>query len=153
MNASNLTPSVLAAAGELGDGVIDNIVVRPVVHLIVGSLVIISFVVFAAWMIKALIQRRPWDRTSLILLGACEVILAVQVLIGVKLLDQGEGIFQLFIHYAGGLLPIAIFVVAGWIDFGDAVKKTRAYAVCALVSLGIILMTYFIGEAYANRAV
>lgn len=137
--------------GDLGEGNIDNYIIEPDVHRIVGIIVLVAFAVLTAWLIKLALRREPYDTPALALTIAAQVVLAVQVLLGIKLLDQGMGIFQLYIHYVGGLLPLAIFLGLSWFSFRDPVRKARVLAVAVVISLLIVGMTFFIGEQFANR--
>ena len=83
-------------------------------------------------------------------IGGAVLALAAQVLLGIKLLDQGQGIVQLYIHYVGGLIPMAAFLAAGWFASGDSGKSSRGLAVLMTVGYASTLMAFFIGRAYAN---
>ena len=137
--------------GPLGDGKIDNTIIDPAVHQWVGVAVVVLFAALAAYSIYLAVTKRGFDRVALGLTIAAEAILAVQILLGIKLLDQGMGIFQLYIHYVGGLLPLGIFLGLSWFKFDDERRKVLVYGIAAIVSLLIVLMTYFIGQSFANR--
>ena len=77
----------------------------------------------------------------------CQAVLMIQALIGIKLLDQGLGILQLYIHYLGGLAPLAFFLVYYWLP----VRLRQARWTGMLVSGASLLfasMAFFIGRSY-----
>lgn len=142
---------VAAQDGQLGEGRIDNLIVQPWVHRLNGALTVAALLATAGWLVVRGLRRQPFDRTSRILVAVTQVLLMVQALLGIKLLDQGMGVVQLYIHYVGGLLPLGLFLVFGWVSFADPVRRTRVLAV--LVSVGFLsaLMAFAIGQAYVNR--
>ncbi|MEM7275369.1 MAG: hypothetical protein AAF547_20005 [Actinomycetota bacterium] len=97
-------------------------------------------------------RNEPVGRPGVIAMVAAQVSLTVQLLLGIKLLDQGQGIVQLYIHYIGGLIPLGAFLVGGWVARGDTGRSSRILAV--LLALGYLsaLMAFFIGRSYANRS-
>ena len=137
--------------GELGGGVIDNLIVQPSVHRLNGGLAVGALLATAGRLTVRAIRRQAFDTTSQVLVAASQVLLMVQALLGIKLLDQGMGVVQLYIHYVGGLLPLGLFLVLGWLRFDDAVRRTRVLALVVDVSLASAAMAYFIGQAYVNR--
>lgn len=144
--------AVIAQRGDdLGGGVIDNLIVSPSVHRLNGGLAVAALLVTAVWLTVRALRRQPFDRTSQVLIALSQVFLMVQALLGVKLLDQGMGVVQLYIHYVGGLLPLGFFLVLGWMRFDDPLRRTRVLAVVVDVSLASAAMAYFIGQAYVNR--
>lgn len=137
--------------GDLGGGTIDNVIISPSIHRLNGSLVVISLLAGAIWLTRLAIRRQPFDRIAYGLVIASQVFLVIQALLGIKLLDQGMGVVQLYIHYVGGLLPIGFFLVLGWIRFDDPVRRARILAVVIDISLVAATMAYLIGQAYVNR--
>jgi hypothetical protein len=134
----------------LGDGRLDNIVVDRSVHLAVGVAVVVAMLVATALVARHAVRGEPLGRGAGLSLAAAQLVLATQLLIGIKLLDQGQGIVQLYIHYIGGLLPLGLFLVAGWLARGDDGRSTRI--LCGLLTVGTVsaLMAFTIGRAYAN---
>lgn len=143
---------ILAQQGDdLGGGVIDNLIVAPWVHRLNGGLAVATLLAAAAWLTRLALRRAPFDRTGQVLVGSSQVFLMVQALLGIKLLDQGMGVVQLYIHYVGGLLPLGLFLVLGWVRFADPVRRARVLAVAVDVSLVAAVMAFAIGQAYVNR--
>lgn len=137
--------------GDLGGGKIDNFIIQPSVHRLNGALVVITLLATAMWLSRLALRRLSFDRVGRNLIIASQVFLMVQALLGIKLLDQGMGVVQLYIHYIGGLLPLGFFLVLGWIHFEDPVRRARVLAVIVDVSLASAAMAYAIGQAYVNR--
>ena len=138
-------------SSELGEGNIDNFIVQPWVHRLNGGLVIASLAATAVWLTWLAVKRRPFDRRGQVLVVASQVFLMVQALLGIKLLDQGMGVVQLYIHYVGGMLPLGFFLVVGWFRFADPVRRARVLAVLVDVGLVCAVMAFVIGQAYVNR--
>lgn len=141
---------VLASTTGLGDGRIDNFIIDTSVHLTVGVIVVLAMVVATALVVRHAIRAEPIGRPAGISLAAAQVALALQMLLGIKLLDQGQGILQLYIHYVGGLIPLGAFLVGGWFARGDDGRSSRILAALLLVGSLSAIMAFTIGRAYAN---
>lgn len=133
------------------DGKLDNIIIESSVHVVVGSLVLLSLAACTFWLVRRAMAGETVDSTGKALIGVTQAVLTVQILLGIKLLDQGQGWNQLYIHYIGGLVPMGAFVVGGWWIRGETPKQTRILA--GLVALGLLsaVMAFTIGQSYANR--
>lgn len=140
----------LASSSGLGDGRIDNVIVDTSVHLTVGVLVVAAMIAATALVARHALRAEPIGRPAGASLVVAQVALTVQLLLGIKLLDQGQGILQLYIHYIGGLVPLGAFLVGGWFARGDDARSTRILA--ALLAVGSLsaIMAFTIGRAYAN---
>jgi len=139
-----------ASSSGLGDGRIDNIIVDTSVHLTVGVIVVAAMIAATALVGRHALRAEPIGRPAGLSLVAAQIALTVQLLLGIKLLDQGQGILQLYIHYVGGMLPLGVFLIGGWFARGDDARSTRILA--ALLTLGSLsaVMAFTIGRAYAN---
>jgi len=76
-----------------------------------------------------------------------QVSLMVQAVIGIKLLDQGLGPLQLFIHYLGGLGPLGFFFVYYWLPRRVRLKRWTAAIVTSSAFL-FAVMAFGIGMSY-----
>jgi heme A synthase len=132
---------------------IDQIGVPPQVHLWVGiGVLVVTFTSFLVATLFAL-RKQPlpsWTRALLII---AQLVLMVQALIGIKLLDQGSGFVQLYIHYLGGLGPLAFFMWMYWFPSRDPLKQARITSLVTGAAFVFAFMAFSIGSAYANRAV
>lgn len=142
---------VLAQDGALGDGRIDNWIIDSSVHVTLGVLVLVTMTAAVAWTGRLALTGRVLDTTGRVVLTVAQVVLALQILLGIKLLDQGQGISQLYIHYVGGLLPLGIFLGAGWWLKADTAFRTRILASLVAVGWFSAIMAFTIGRAYVNR--
>lgn len=140
----------LFQAGDLGDGRIDNTIISSSVHVATGAVVVVSMTVATVLVLRHAIANRSIDSPTRIALGVSQLALVVQVLLGIKLLDQGQGIVQLYIHYIGGLVPLGSFLAAGWFARGDSPRSARVLALLISVGLFSAFMAFLIGRAYAN---
>jgi heme A synthase len=136
--------------GDLGGGKIDNYIIQPVVHQTNGVLVIVTLLAAGLWLTWLAVKHRPFDRTAQILVVVSQVFLGIQALLGIKLLDQGMGVVQLYIHYVGGLLPLGLFLVAGSLRLNDPRRRARILAIFVDIGLASAVMAYVIGQAYVN---
>ncbi len=146
--------SLLAGSGPngLGDGRIDNVIVDRSVHLGVGIVVVVAMLLATALVVRHAWRGEPIGTAARLALAGAQVVLAVQMLIGIKLLDQGQGIVQLYIHYVGGLLPLGLFLVAGWMARGEDGRSARILAGLLIVGSLSAIMAFTIGRSYANSA-
>jgi len=138
-------------ATDVGDGVIDNIIISSSAHRWWGLLTLVvlaASVALLAWDVR---NARPASRTTRWSFLAAQTALVGQALLGIKLLDQGQGIRQLYIHYIGGLIPLGAFLAGGWLARGDTSRSARFLLVVLLVGLGSGVMAFTIGRAYVNR--
>ncbi|MFT7598814.1 MAG: hypothetical protein ACI8TP_001738 [Acidimicrobiales bacterium] len=142
---------VLSAQNELGEGRIDNLILDRSVHLGTGVVVLIVMTIATALVVRHAVANEPISSAGKWSIAAAQIALAVQVLIGIKLLDQGQGISQLYIHYVGGLVPMGVFLAGGWLARGDTGRSTRIFAALLAVGYVSVLMAFFIGRAYVNR--
>lgn len=131
---------------------IDQILVSPELHMGIGILVLLSIV-----LALSVCTWQAWRRQALSRLGhgaliIVQVVLMVQALVGIKLLDQGLGVVQLYIHYLGGLAPLLFLVVLYWFPWRS--DRWRAWTtVGALVAgLAFALLTFGVGQYYVNNS-
>lgn len=129
---------------------IDRIGVPPIVHRDVGIAVLV--ITFTAFLVAALcaVRRRTLPGWSKPLFIAAQVVLMVQALIGIKLLDQGSGFVQLYIHYVGGLGPLLFYMLMYWFPARDDLRRTRVAALVTGSAFLFAVMAYTIGGAYAG---
>ncbi len=141
------------SVGNIGEGRIDNIIIDRSAHLVSGTIVLLTMTVATLLVVRHAVKGEAVGRPAMVSMVLAQVALVVQLLLGIKLLDQGQGIVQLYIHYVGGLAPLGAFLIGGWVARGDSARSTRILA--GLLALGYLsaLMAYFIGRAYVNRGV
>lgn len=141
---------LLAAEVVPQDGIIDNIFVSPVVHRTTGMVVLVAMLAATAYLVYLALTKRPLDLPGRLLVIAAELVLIIQALIGIKLLDQGLGVMQLYIHYVGGLIPLGAFLAASWIAWRSEVAHARALAVLSGLGTLSAVMAFTIGRAYVS---
>lgn len=128
---------------------IDSIIIPPSVHLTLGVLVLLSnalVLIASGWL---LLRKRPINRLVSATLIFFQLVLMVQTLIGIKLLDQGLGILQLYIHYLGGLAPLFFCLLYYWLPNSEtAVAQNRRVFVVAALSLFFTVLTFTVGRIY-----
>jgi heme A synthase len=127
---------------------IDAIFVPTSVHLTIGMLLLISSLLalgataYAAW------RKAPFSTGVHLFFILFQVVLMIQILVGIKLLDQGLGPLQLYIHYIGGAAPIAFALLFYWFPGTDDGTKSRRAALVTALSFLFVLMTFTIGSMY-----
>jgi len=137
-------------AQDVGDGVIDNFIISSAAHFWWGTLtlaVLLVSVALLAWDVK---NSRPASTSTRWTFLAAQIALVGQALLGIKLLDQGQGIIQLYIHYIGGLIPLGVFLAGGWLARGDTTRSARILLALMCIGLGSGVMAFTIGQAYVN---
>ncbi len=141
---------ILGQVGDIGDGVIDNIIVSSSVHLIMGMIVVVAMTAATGAVARHAVKNEAVNALTKMLMAFAVAVLAAQVLLGIKLLDQGQGIFQLYIHYVGGLIPLGSFAAAGWFARGDSGRSSRWLLLLLVVGWISAIMAFTIGRAYVN---
>jgi heme A synthase len=131
---------------------IDRIGVSPMVHLWVGVAVLTTTLVSFLVAILFALRKQPMPAWTKGLLIVTQVVLMVQALLGIKLLDQGSGTVQLYIHYLGGLGPLLFFMLMYWFPTRDGVKHSRIAALVAGSAFVFAFMAFTIGSMYSNQA-
>jgi heme A synthase len=157
---TSATTVLLLATGREGtdpriapqDGIIDNLYLSPAVHRSLGLTVVVLLVAKSGWLVALAVRRRGLDLPGRLLLVGTQVLLMVQVLAGIKLLDQGLGTTQLYIHYVGGVLPLGGFLAASWIGWRSDETRARALAVLTVLGTLSAIGAYVIGGAYVRGA-
>ena len=127
---------------------IDAIAVPPVLHMTVGTLVLITSLLAVLVTGQAAWKKEALSPVARFLFVLFQVVLMVQVLIGIKLLDQGSGPLQLYIHYVGGLAPMAFVLLYYWFPSPQEVTRTRRATAVSVLSFVFVLMTFAIGGMY-----
>ncbi len=130
---------------------IDQIWVQPAVHLWIGVLVLLSTLLsvvvtgYFAW------RKNVLNSLTHAILLLAQVSLMTQVLVGIKLLDQGLGPLQLYIHYLGGLGAFFFYLLIYWLPKTLVNKRWTAFGLSSFAFL-FAFMAFTIGNIYANRA-
>jgi len=128
---------------------IDSIIISPAVHLTIGTLVLLTngiVLLLSCWLA---FKKQPvnWLASATFILF--QLVLMVQTLIGIKLLDQGLGILQLYIHYLGGLAPFFFCLLYYWLpDSKNPIAQNRRLLIVAALSLFFTLLTFTVGRTY-----
>jgi len=143
---------LLASDGPMGRGAIDNYVISPDLHMWVGIAVLTALAVTTIWVARLALTRRPVERGAVVLVVVTELVLMAQALLGIKLLDQGSGFNQLYIHYLGGLIPLGLFMLAGWTGWRRLGRSALPLALLVGAGSASAAMAFAIGRAFVNQA-
>ena len=127
---------------------LDKIFISPEIHMLVGSLVVLTTLLsmlLAGWLAWKTRETPNWGRGTYIL---TQVVLMIQALIGIKLLDQGLGTLQLYIHYVGGLAPLFFFMLVYWFPARNLKRRNWAMVAAASMAFLFAFMSFGIGQLY-----
>jgi len=130
---------------------IDDIWIPSSVHFAVGTAAVLT--TLASLVTAAVLgcKRLPLNPFAHGLFIVTQVVLATQLLIGIKLLDQGLGPLQLFVHYLGGTGTLFFFLLLYWLP---ARTRQARWVPTILTGLSFFfaLMSFTIGESYTPTA-
>lgn len=129
---------------------IDRIIIPPTFHRGFGELVMLTILVTALFLIYLAWRKQSLNGWARSLTIGSQLVLMGQALLGIKLLDQGMGTMQLYIHYLGGLGPLLFFLLLYWFPSRDAIRQTRWAALAASGALLFAILSYTIGGLYAT---
>lgn len=126
---------------------IDQIVLSPVVHVAVGAAVLLTTLIslFVTGILAWRNERLSTGAHGTLIVA--QIVLMVQALVGIKLLDQGLGPLQLYIHYLGGLGPLFFFLLYYWLPRHLRERRWTTVAVSGSAFL-FTLMAFSIGASY-----
>lgn len=126
---------------------IDELYVPTWVHLALGSAVLLVTLASAVAALIQRLRRRELPRWVSGLFIVTQVVVAAQLLLGIKLLDQGLGPMQLYVHYLGGTGVLFFYLLFYWLP---TPMRRSGWAAATLTGLAFVfaLMTYTIGEMY-----
>lgn len=131
---------------------IDAIWLSPTVHLANGGIVMALLLLALVVLGWRAVRHQPLNRFAHAVLILAQVGIMVQALLGIKLLDQGLGPAQLYIHYVGGLAPLGFLLVFYWLP--ERARKARWLpAGITAASFVFAVMAYTIGAAYVAGTV
>lgn len=123
-----------------------NLAVSPAIHMGIGSLALLATLVSlaaAGWLAW---KKRPISSWISRVFIVAQLALMAQVLVGLKLLDQGFAQSQVYLHYVGGMAPIAFFLLFYWLRTTDKVKETRVATAVTGFAFLFVLVTFAIGS-------
>lgn len=93
------------------------------------------------------VPKRELPRWVMALFIVTQGVVAAQLLLGIKLLDQGLGPLQLYVHYLGGTGVLFFYLLFYWLP--DSSRRTGWTAtVLTGLAFAFALMTFTIGEMY-----
>ena len=126
---------------------IDEIWVSPSIHFWLGTAVLVTTLLSIIYTLYTAIRNIAANRTLYTILLLAQLSLMLQILVGIKLLDQGLGPLQLYIHYIGGAGALFFYLLFYWLPENIKQKRWTAFA---LSSCGFLFafMAFTIGSSY-----
>ena len=130
---------------------IDDIWIPSSVHFAVGTAAVLTTLASLVTAAVLGFKRLPLNPFARGLFIVTQVVLATQLLIGIKLLDQGLGPLQLFVHYLGGTGTLFFLLLLYWLP---ARTRQARWVPTILTGLSFFfaLMSFTIGESYTPTA-
>lgn len=129
---------------------IDQIWVQPAVHFWLGMAVLLSTLLSVGITMTFALRKAPLNRTVYAAFLVAQLSLMLQVLVGIKLLDQGLGPLQLYIHYLGGLGAFFFYLLFYWLPKNFREKRWTAFSMSSLGFL-FAFMAFSIGSMYVAQ--
>ena len=129
---------------------LDNIIIPPTVHVVLGILVMVGTLAAAIVTGWLAFRRQGVTTAGRVVMILAQIALMMQILVGVKLLDQGLGILQLYIHYVGGLGAFFFFLLYYWFMPEKPSRQSALAFAMSLLAFLFAIQAYFIGQAYVG---
>lgn len=127
----------------------DEMIVAPAVHSAVGGIVLLTALI-AAGLTWLGARRRAFGPVQGAALIALQIALLVQAAVGIKLLDQGMGALQKYVHYLGGLGSVGLLMLFYWLPRRDPADSARKAAWLTTASLAFVALTFFVGQSFVR---
>lgn len=127
----------------------DESIIQPALHSAIGGITLLVALVTTALTWTGA-RRGTFGRAQAAALIALQLALALQVAVGIKLLDQGMGVIQKYVHYLGGLGAVGLLTLFYWLPRRDAADTANKAAWLTTASLLFVAMTFFIGRLYVR---
>lgn len=128
----------------------DQIIVAPAVHAAVGGLTLLLALLTAGLGLYGA-RRGEFGRAQAASLIALQLALLLQAAIGIKLLDQGMGALQKYVHYLGGLGAIGLVTLFYWLPRRTPAQTARNAAWLGTAALTFVALSFFVGQFYVRQ--
>ncbi len=126
---------------------IDSIILNSNVHIWTGTFVLVSVLFATIISLFYAIKKKAHDRLFHFALILAQISIVIQVLVGIKLLDQGLGVLQLYIHYIGGIGAIFFLILYYWLPEKIRTGRWLGFSLI-MMSFLFALQTFVIGSIY-----
>lgn len=127
----------------------DEIIISPSLHQVVGVVTLLASLLATA-LAWAGVRDGRFGRGAALAFVAVQLVLLLQILIGIKLLDQGMGVMQKVVHYLGGLGALGLMMVFYWRSYRDEHTRARWAAGLSTAALAFVALTLFVGDFYVR---
>jgi len=120
----------------------DETIIQPAVHSAVGGI---------ALLVALITTVLTWLGARRGTFGKAQAAsLIVLQIVGIKLLDQGMGVVQKYVHYLGGLGSVGLLMLFYWLPKRSEADTANKAAWLTTASLLFVAMTFFIGQMYVK---
>ncbi|WP_235183174.1 hypothetical protein [Deinococcus phoenicis] len=126
-------------------------IVQPQLHLMVGVLVLLTSLAAVVTTGRGAFRLKRFGRTEHGVFIAAQIVLMLQVMIGIKLLDQGMGTLQKYVHYIGGAGALGLLVLYYWLPKTSEQSSARQALGVSVASLVFVALAFFVGGLYARQ--
>lgn len=127
----------------------DEFIIQPALHSAVGGVTLLTAIVASIILWRGASQK-TFGRVQQASLIALQILLMLQAAVGIKLLDQGMGVIQKYVHYLGGLGAIGLLMLFYWLPKHGEADTAKKAAWLSSASLLFVVMTFFIGQMYVK---
>lgn len=127
----------------------DEFIIKPAVHSAVGGITLLTAIVATIFVWRGAMQKN-FGKAQQISLIALQIMLMLQAAVGIKLLDQGMGVIQKYVHYLGGLGSVGLLMLFYWLPKRNEADSANKAAWLTSASLLFVIMTFFIGQMYVK---
>ena len=127
----------------------DQTIIPPAVHSAVGGFTLLVALATTALTWQGA-KRGVFGKAQAAALIVLQIALMLQAAVGIKLLDQGMGVIQKYVHYLGGLGSVGLLMLFYWLPKRGEADTARKAAWLTSASLLFVAMTFFIGQMFVK---
>lgn len=127
----------------------DEFIIQPAVHSAVGGFTLLAALVTSVLTWQGA-KRGSFGTAQAAALIALQIALMLQAAVGIKLLDQGMGVVQKYVHYLGGLGSVGLLMLFYWLPKRGEADRAKQAAWLTSASLLFVAMSFFIGQSFAR---
>ena len=127
----------------------DEFIIPPALHSAVGGITLLVALVTTVLTWQGA-KRGTFGKAQAAALIVLQIALMLQAAVGIKLLDQGMGVIQKYVHYLGGLGSVGLLMLFYWLPKASEADSARKAAWLTSASLLFVVMTFFIGQMFVK---
>jgi len=129
---------------------LNSLLGSPAFHVVMGVVILLASLTSFVVAVGLIWKRQPLTSLVSRLFIITQLALIAQLLVGVALLDEGFGRFQVYVHYLGGIAPLAFYLLFYWLRPTDRLKELRLAVSASGAALFFTLMVFVAGSVYVS---